>query len=448
MASGSRTLSDGAARREAAYEKLSPGPGMAASDVAVHQGERTYGAVVDLIAEQRGGPASVRAITQRAGVSTRTFYELFDGKEDCLLQTHEYAVVGIARRLVEAQAEGVDWLERLRCLLREWARVLRREPGVVRLILIEVHALDLRAEEHAKRGESVLETMLASCFPGNGRANAGSSAVKATLAGVIGVSRAYLLTGQIPPSSVGDDLADWASSLYVVSHRQSVPRSTQETWPEEVSSAKQSEEQQPTNDRVLVLAATGKLIAAGRTDLTVNEICRASGVSHRAFRSHFTDVDSCVLATVRSHLEAAIRWSSKGGQVDDAPSPERATQCLSNLQAYVSDDPLLSKLCSGDLQVSPLARIRCNAEAVKQIACLLGAFAPRTASTNITELATAAAIFWSIQNQNAKHVSEVDGNNLTATSIAGVLYRPEQGVISLPECSPASTLGVETVANY
>lgn len=68
---------------------LSPGPGMAAKDVAAHQLTRIHNATVGIVAERGYEALMVRDVVSYAEVSTRAFYELFGGKEDCFLQTYE-----------------------------------------------------------------------------------------------------------------------------------------------------------------------------------------------------------------------------------------------------------------------------------------------------------------------------------------------------------------------
>ena len=72
---------------EALYGKLRPGPGRSPSDVAAHQRMRIHGAMVEIAGEQGYEAVTVRGLTRTAGVSSRTFYERFEGKEECFLET-------------------------------------------------------------------------------------------------------------------------------------------------------------------------------------------------------------------------------------------------------------------------------------------------------------------------------------------------------------------------
>ena len=77
----------------ALYRKLSPGPAHPAREVASHQRARICGAMLAAVAERGYAAVTVRELVRLAGVSTHTFYELFGGKEGCLLGTYELAML-------------------------------------------------------------------------------------------------------------------------------------------------------------------------------------------------------------------------------------------------------------------------------------------------------------------------------------------------------------------
>src|SRR4051812_40348248 len=79
------------------YEKLKPGPGKGAVDVARHQRRRIHSAMVKTVAERGYGAVTVRELARVAGVSTRTFYRHYPSKEECFLRVHQLIVRRVLR---------------------------------------------------------------------------------------------------------------------------------------------------------------------------------------------------------------------------------------------------------------------------------------------------------------------------------------------------------------
>ena len=97
---------------------------------------------------------TVAHITARARVSRRTFYDLFDNREDCLLAVFE-DVVGLIRGevLAATAVEGLDWRERVRAGLWAVLSFLDREPVLARVCVVQALRSGTRALE---RREEVL----------------------------------------------------------------------------------------------------------------------------------------------------------------------------------------------------------------------------------------------------------------------------------------------------
>lgn len=114
--------------------------------VAEMQRRRLLLAFVEVLAEQGLECASVGRVCKRAGVSRRTFYEIFDDRDECLLAAFDAAVERLARPVVAAfRGEGEDrrtrsaqgWLERIRAALTVLLERLDAEPDLARLCVVE-----------------------------------------------------------------------------------------------------------------------------------------------------------------------------------------------------------------------------------------------------------------------------------------------------------------------
>lgn len=105
--------------------------------VAEMQRARLLGAAVATFAELGYARASVAHITARARVSRRTFYDLFENREDCLLAVLEDAVGQIAGEIAMANLGGSAWRERVRGGLLTILSFFDREPMLARVCVVQ-----------------------------------------------------------------------------------------------------------------------------------------------------------------------------------------------------------------------------------------------------------------------------------------------------------------------
>jgi AcrR family transcriptional regulator len=105
--------------------------------VSEMQRSRLLSAAVVTIEELGWSGASVAHITARARVSRRTFYDLFDNREDCLLAILEDVVARIEDELAALHLEGLSWRERVRTGLWTILCFLDREPPLARVCVAQ-----------------------------------------------------------------------------------------------------------------------------------------------------------------------------------------------------------------------------------------------------------------------------------------------------------------------
>jgi AcrR family transcriptional regulator len=101
------------------------------------QRSRLLSAAVVTIEELGWSGASVAHITSRARVSRRTFYELFDNREDCLLAILEDVVAQVEDELAAASLGKLPWRERVRAGLWTILCFLDREPVLARVCVAQ-----------------------------------------------------------------------------------------------------------------------------------------------------------------------------------------------------------------------------------------------------------------------------------------------------------------------
>ncbi len=147
------------------------------------QHSRLLAAVAATIDELGFEQSTVTRIAARARVSRRTFYELFENREACLVALIDAVVERVERDLEAAGLEGLEWRERVRGGLWVILSFLDAEPVLARIWV--VHALHGGAQtlEHRER---VLARLAAVLDEGRGEGSRGAECTLVTAEGLVG----------------------------------------------------------------------------------------------------------------------------------------------------------------------------------------------------------------------------------------------------------------------
>src|SRR5215831_3121698 len=92
------------------------------------QRARLLAAATELASEQGIATVSVGAIVTRCGMSRRTFYELFENIEDCLLAAFDHAAERLAAAVLPAFEAQRRWQDALRAGLEALLGALEADP--------------------------------------------------------------------------------------------------------------------------------------------------------------------------------------------------------------------------------------------------------------------------------------------------------------------------------
>jgi AcrR family transcriptional regulator/DNA-binding MarR family transcriptional regulator len=144
---------------------------------------RLLSATFALVGEAGFEGVNARRVSERAGVSSRTFYESFSDREDCLLAAFNHAVDGLELEAREGWESELGWTTRIRAALVALLQALDREPAVRRLVFVE--ALSAGPRVLASRAR-VLERLAAVVDGGRVNAQAPSSLPPLVAEGVVG----------------------------------------------------------------------------------------------------------------------------------------------------------------------------------------------------------------------------------------------------------------------
>ena len=178
------------------------------------QRARLLAAMSQVADEQGVANLTVASVVTRAGVSRRTFYELFRDCEDCLLAALEDVVGRASARVLPVyEAERGTWRARVRAGLVTLLQFFDEQPHAARLLVVEWLAAGPRALESRQR----LLTRLASVVDeGRGvRPSARGAVPELTAEGIVGAVLSLLharLLGRRP----GVRLVELANPLMAV----------------------------------------------------------------------------------------------------------------------------------------------------------------------------------------------------------------------------------------
>jgi len=127
------------------------------------QRERILDAAERLIAARGVAGTSIEAIVKAAGVSSVTFYEFFEGKEECFVAAFDRAVERAEEEIATAAegdpaAGGLSWSEEVATGLRAATKLIAVEPERARLVLVEAQT---GGPELSARFEAALDRIAA-----------------------------------------------------------------------------------------------------------------------------------------------------------------------------------------------------------------------------------------------------------------------------------------------
>ncbi len=335
-------------------EKLTPGPGMPAADVAAHQSARIHRAMIEIVADYGYEAVKVRELVHLAGVSSAAFYKHFESKEDCFLRTHDLVVRRATRRIIASQAGEEAWKERPQLIFDAFVQEIEDDPAAARFALVEAYVSGPVALEHARKAEATFEMMLGQSFA---RAPAGipvpQMVVEGMTAGAARVARTRLLAGkefEIP--HIHEEMVEWLLCYPGLSADELGGLDLQLVWRDTrllplvaPSGSGEGEAWSKTGDRALILASIAELTAAnGYSSLTASDIRRGAGVSRAFFKSQFEGVEDCFVAAMEQRAGETFAQAARA-QTAGRAWPGGLYRAISAICDQIASDPLLASVC-------------------------------------------------------------------------------------------------------
>jgi AcrR family transcriptional regulator len=140
-------------------------------------------AMVQEVAERGGANVSVGHVVGRSGVSRRTFYEIFQDREDCFLAAFDEALKQVAAVVVPAYEQPGSWQAKTRAGLVALLEYLDYDPASGRLLFVESLAVGHKALE---RRRNVLVLINSVIDRGRTQSKAGNDPPALTAEGIVG----------------------------------------------------------------------------------------------------------------------------------------------------------------------------------------------------------------------------------------------------------------------
>lgn len=163
------------------------------------QRARILAAMAEVACARGAMNVTVAHVVERAGVSRRTFYELFDDRDDCFLTALEDALTRLAAHVVPAYEQPGLWRKRIRDALIALLWFFESEPHIGRLLIVETLAAGPRA---LRRRSELLAHLIAVVNEGSqephGMAKPSGVVAEGTVGAVLSVLHGRLCETQGP----------------------------------------------------------------------------------------------------------------------------------------------------------------------------------------------------------------------------------------------------------
>ena len=147
------------------------------------QRARVLGAMVEVSAERGAANVSVAHVVERAGVSRRTFYELYSDREECFLAAFDDATARASRYVLDVYDSKARWVERVRTALIAVLRFLDADRGAGQLLIVGSLGAGHTALERRGRG---IAQIIALIDEGRTETKAGAELPPLTAEGIVG----------------------------------------------------------------------------------------------------------------------------------------------------------------------------------------------------------------------------------------------------------------------
>lgn len=392
------------------YRRLPKGPHqLTRQEVTRNQRDRMFGAMVETLAEHGYAEATVKRVVGLAGVSRRSFYEQFSGKEDCFLMMFDETVdCWVAKARSAYGASRGDFEERLQAVLQALLEITRTNPKRARLVIRDPQAV-------GEAGMARLQKLLGGSQQALGgylEATTGQSQLPAPLLrGIIGGLSALFsleLEEQRAGEVSAEEMLRWtmlSAQPGVGQLRYAVPaggvgEKEDPPFREQIASGVREASDGRTR---MFFSALYIVVTQGYSELSPNQIARIVGLSVDEFFETFTSVDECYQQALGHLADEILRVVADASALGAAEWPDVVRSSLVALTSHLAEHPICAHAMSLRLHESGPSRTERGLRVAREIASSLTARAPLNTGGSHTVEMIGGAIWHTIHFHASKN---------------------------------------------
>ena len=277
--------------------RLRPGPGASAEAVAENQRDRLFGAMVVCVSERGYEATRVADLVEVSGVSSRSFYDLFPGKEACFVAAFEAIVQRVLGSLSSENPRPAGE-ERLLAAYDSFARLLADQPATAAMCLIEAYAAGPAALEALEAAVAGIEAVTTEGLSPE-QATMPEDMIRAHVGAIQEIARTRLREG------VPEEMRTLAPELAkaMASYRPPASPLRLATRPPSFG----AESVAAHDDAERALRAFAVVVAErGYAGVTIHEVAKRGSMSPSTFYASFRDKEDALLAAIDS---IGAHWS-------------------------------------------------------------------------------------------------------------------------------------------
>jgi AcrR family transcriptional regulator len=324
------------------------------------QRERLVDAMIELSARAGCQSVSVAQVGSRAGVSTATFYELFEEKEDCLLAAYRTVAERVFGQMRPVLVGEDDWSAAARVALEPLLRALQSDPDAGRLLFVEGLSGGRRIGAERKRVvgefERLVQAFLDSPPRGGPTLDIPATAVMGALRNIVSSHLRSHAEDRLP--LLTNDGLQWLESYSVPSGSERWSTSerallgtggTREHRPWAPERLPRGRHRLPAgvvarSHRERIIYATAEvMMAKGYANATVADIVAQARISRDVFYAHFSDKEHAFLEAQQHPTQYVLDVCAKA-YFSAEEWPERVWRYLRALLRLIAANPAISHL--------------------------------------------------------------------------------------------------------
>lgn len=349
-------------------QKLAPGPGGSAAEVAESQRRRLLAAMIASVAERGYEETGVADLAGISGVSPRSFYQHFESKHDCFLAAVEGALA-LAEDRILGTSKDSDWKREVRSRMLAFATFAVEHPAVTKVLLVEAQAAGGEAAERVDAAVLRVEHAFEQRLEGTGLPGAfPREMIVAGLAATIDGVRTRLLDGQTRrlPEFV-EQLASFLLELEPPSRPLRVAVRPPERRREEREAGDHAER--------ALRAFESLLTEEDLAEISMEQVAKRAGMSRRTLYANFASREELLLAAVDGAAMQAVAAALPAYRRTSNPA-KGVFQAFSALFGMLASRPHLAHLLLVGVRQGGAAALARRSETLRLLDPVLSAGVP------------------------------------------------------------------------